>query len=276
MTKRIGIIGAGVAGLHLGLYLRQHHVDATIITDRTADQIAKARLPNTAGHFARTIEREQALGVDHWPSPEFHFTCHNHSFGGPQRLEFRGDFSRPSRAIDHRLYLPKLMEDFEARGGRIEILTVGVPDLGRLAQRFDLLVVVSGRGALAEAFARVPEWSPFDRPQRHLLAVLVTGIRRTDPVGATLSVSPGHGELIDIPTLTFGGLASALLFENIPGGDLEELAHLRHGDYPRIFISTVLEKLEEHHPHIYNRIDTVAFDVCSPNDILQGSVTPTV
>ena len=48
MEKRIGIIGAGVAGLHLGLYLRQHDTSATIITDRTAEQIARGRLPNTA------------------------------------------------------------------------------------------------------------------------------------------------------------------------------------------------------------------------------------
>jgi 2-polyprenyl-6-methoxyphenol hydroxylase-like FAD-dependent oxidoreductase len=276
MEKRIGIIGAGVAGLHLGLYLRQHDVDATIISDRTADQIAKARVPNTAAHFAVTIERERLLGVDHWQSPEVHYTCHNHSFGGPNRLEFRGDFPRPSRAIDHRIYLPNLMEDFEAHGGKIEIATIGAQELGRLAQRFDLLVVVSGRGALAESFERVAAWSPYDRPQRQLLAALFTGIRRTNPVGATLSVSPGDGELIEIPILTFGGMASALLFENIPGGDLEELARLRYQDYPSVFVRTVLEKLEQHHPNIYHRIDTTAFDLCAPNDILQGGVTPMV
>ena len=61
MEKRIGIIGAGVAGLHLGLYLRQHDISATIITDRTAEQIARGRLPNTAAHFALTIDREKML-----------------------------------------------------------------------------------------------------------------------------------------------------------------------------------------------------------------------
>jgi 2-polyprenyl-6-methoxyphenol hydroxylase-like FAD-dependent oxidoreductase len=95
-------------------------------------------------------------------------------------------------------------------------------------------------------------------------------------VGATLSVSPGHGELIDIPILTFGGMASALLFENIPGGDTEELAHLRHDENPKRFISRVLAKLERHHPHIYSRIDTSSFDLCASNDILQGGVTPVV
>jgi len=274
MEKRIGIIGAGVAGLHLGLYLRQHDVDVTIVSDRTGDQIAKARLPNTAAHFAVTIEREKMLGVDHWTSPEFHYTCHNHSFGGPQRLEFRGDFTRPSRAVDHRVYLPKLMEDFEARGGSIEVRAIDALDLAGLAQRFNLLVVASGRGALAQTFERLADGSPYERPQRQLLAALLSGVRRTDPVGATLSVSPGHGELIDIPILAFGGMASALLFENIPGGELEELARQRYEENPKSFTRKLLAKLEQHHPHIYNRIDTGSFDLCGPNDILQGGVTP--
>ena len=32
--KNIGIVGAGVAGLQLGLFLRQHGIPATIYTDR--------------------------------------------------------------------------------------------------------------------------------------------------------------------------------------------------------------------------------------------------
>jgi 2-polyprenyl-6-methoxyphenol hydroxylase-like FAD-dependent oxidoreductase len=265
----------GIAGLHLGLYLRQHDIDVTIVSDRTAEQITKSRLPNTAAHFAVTIDREKMLGVDHWSNPEFQYTCHNHSFGGgPQRLEFRGDFMRPSRAIDHRLYLQRLMNDFEARGGTIEVKAIDAPDLAALAQRFDLVVVASGRGSLASVFERLANRSPYDRPQRLLLAALFTGVGRTNPVGATLSVSPGHGELIDIPILTFGGMASALLFENIPCGDLEELARLRYDDNPKGFIENVLTKLEQHHPHIYNRIDVGSFDLCAPNDILQGGVTP--
>lgn len=32
MRRRIGIVGAGIAGLHLALYLQKHGVDATLIT----------------------------------------------------------------------------------------------------------------------------------------------------------------------------------------------------------------------------------------------------
>ena len=44
--KNIGIVGSGIAGLHLGLFLQKHGVDATIYSDRSPDQIRAGRLPN--------------------------------------------------------------------------------------------------------------------------------------------------------------------------------------------------------------------------------------
>ena len=38
VTRHIGIVGAGIAGLHLALYLQKHGVDATLITDRAPDE----------------------------------------------------------------------------------------------------------------------------------------------------------------------------------------------------------------------------------------------
>ena len=40
MRRRIGIVGAGIAGLHLALYLQKHGVDATLITDPRRTSIA--------------------------------------------------------------------------------------------------------------------------------------------------------------------------------------------------------------------------------------------
>jgi 2-polyprenyl-6-methoxyphenol hydroxylase-like FAD-dependent oxidoreductase len=99
MGRHIGIIGAGVAGLHLGLHLRQNGIDATIITDRNPDEIAGMRLMNTVAHHSITLEREKRLGINHWSDPDLHYSCHHHSFETPQPIRFRGDFSKPSRAI---------------------------------------------------------------------------------------------------------------------------------------------------------------------------------
>lgn len=276
MKREIGIIGAGIAGLHLGLYLRKHGVDATIITDRAPDDYRSARLVNTVGHHFATVEREDYLGVNHWPDPKDYYYYHDHFFGFPEPLHFRGDFVKGGRAVDYRVYLPLLMQDFSDRGGKIEYRQIKDDEIAALAGRFDLLVVSSGRNALGGIFAYRPEHTPFTQPQRRLFVGLYIGVRHPERMNVTLSVSPGHGEMIVIPTHTFGGLATALLLENVPGGDLEELATLNYEKDRRHFLRTVLAKLEKHHPSTYDRIDTQRFDLAQPQDFLQGGVVPTV
>jgi hypothetical protein len=221
MRRRIGIVGAGIAGLHLALYLQKHGVDATLITDRAPDDYRGIRLLNTVAHHHVTIAREDYLGVNHWNDPKHHYYYHDHFFNFPQPISFRGYFSRPSRAVDYRIYLPVLMKDFADRGGRIEYRRIEESDIAPLVGRFDLLVVSSGKGPLGQLFAYRPEHSPYSQPQRRLCVGLYTGVREPDPMNVTLSVSPGHGEMIVIPTITFGGIASALL--------MEERARRRHG-----------------------------------------------
>ncbi|KAA9150853.1 monooxygenase [Amycolatopsis acidicola] len=272
----IGIVGAGIAGLHLGLLLRQHDVPVTIYTDKTAEQLASGRLLNSVAHHAPTIKRERALGVHFWPVEEYGYSCHHHYVGGPQPLSFRGNFTHWSSALDYRLYLPKLMEAFEERGGRLQIRTLGADDIEPLAERHDLLVVAAGRGAFASLFPRRPEASPYDRPQRALAVGLFDGITESSPKGVTISASPGHGELLEIPMYGPQGFTTALLFENVPGGDLEVLAKTRYEDDPRGFERLVLQKLEQHHPQTFARVDPARFALTGPLDILQGAITPTV
>lgn len=276
MTRKIGIVGAGIAGLHLGLYLQKHGVDATVITDRTPDEYRGMRLINTVAHHHVTLAREDELGVNHWQEPKLHYYYHDHYFNFPQPLSFRGDFSRPSRAVDYRIYLPALMQDFERRGGKIEIRRIEEGDIQPLVSRFDLLVVSTGKGALGQLFTYRPEHTPYSQPQRRLCVGLYTGVRQPDPMNVTLSVSPGHGEMIVIPTVTFSGIANALLMENVPGADLEELATLNYEEDRKHFLQTVLDKLEKHHPTTYDRIDTARFDLAQPQDLLQGGIVPTV
>jgi 2-polyprenyl-6-methoxyphenol hydroxylase-like FAD-dependent oxidoreductase len=275
MKREIGIVGAGVAGLHLALYLQKHGVDATIITDREPREYRDMRLLNTVAHHHVTIAREQYLGVDHWSSPELSYGFHEHFFNFPQPLEFRGYFTRQSRAVDHRIYLPALMEDFMKRGGRIEYRRIEEGDIAALVGRFELLVVSTGKGALGQLFSYRPEHSPYSQPQRKLCVGLYQGVSHPE-LKVTLSVSPGHGEMIVIPTLTFSGVQTALLMENIPGGDMEELSTLSYADDRKRFLQTILAKLEKHHPSTYNRIDQARFDLAQPVDLLQGGVVPTV
>jgi len=275
--KRIGIIGAGTAGLQLGLYLRQHGVDVTIITDRSPAEVGRSRLPNTVAHHAVTLERERVLGIDHWSTDKYGYFGHEYYIGGPEPIRFRGDYHAPSRAVDYRIYHPQLMEDFTGRGGTIQYRPIVHDDVSTLAARFDLLVVSTGKGPFGQMFGRIPDDSPFDRPQRTLCVGVFCGIEQQPTRSVVWSASPGAGEMIEIPFLTFGGLATALVFENHVGGDLDALARASYEQDPEAFRKLILEALRTHYPATAERVDPAAFDLAGgPLDLLQGGVTPAV
>lgn len=272
----IGIVGAGTAGLHLALFLQQHGVEPTLYAERGPDEVRAGRLPNTVAHHHRTRARERTLGVNHWDGSGPSYGRHCHYFGGEHPLGFPGDFSQPSLAVDYRIYLSRLLEDFEGHGGKVELGTIGADDLSRLASRHDLLAVATGRGGLADLFPPLPGRSPFDGPQRLLSAGLYAGIAYAEPICVTFGVSPGHGEIIEIPIETFEGNATTLLFECAPGGDLEVLARTPYDDDPRAYEALALEKLRDHFPPIFERADASSFALTRPSSILQGAVAPTV
>ena len=72
MARHIGIVGAGIAGLHLALYLQKHGVDATLITDRAPEDYRNSRLLNTVAHHHVTVAREDYLGVNVITAREVH------------------------------------------------------------------------------------------------------------------------------------------------------------------------------------------------------------
>ncbi|MBM7773184.1 2-polyprenyl-6-methoxyphenol hydroxylase-like FAD-dependent oxidoreductase [Actinokineospora baliensis] len=273
----IGIVGSGIAGLHLGLYLRKHDIDVTIYSDKTAEQLAGGRLLNTVAHHRTTLERETELGVDHWDLDEYGYFCNHHYIGGPEPLYFRGDFPTPSRALDYRVYLPRLAQDFEERGGTLEVRPVTPSTIVDLSERHDIMVISTGRAGLGAMFARRADKSPYDSPQRNLAVGLYHGVADNAPKGLSLSVSPGHGELLEIPMYSHEGHVTGLLFEAIPGAsDLNELSLTRYDEDPAAFEKLVLAKLQQHFPGVFERVDPNLFSVTRPQDVLQGGVTPVV
>ena len=272
----IAIVGSGVSGLHLALFLQQHDVPVTVYTDKSGRQIADGRLLNTVAHHHHTLQRERLLGVHHWDAGEYGYGCHQHSIvGTPEPMRFRGDFSHPSSIIDYRLYLPQLIQDYEERGGDLVVGPVDAEGIERISADHDLVVVAAGRGAGA-MFAPVRDKSPYDQPQRRLSAGIYHGIRYSEPKGVGVHMSLGHGELLELPITSREGFATALLFENIPGGELEVLADISYDDDPRAYDEAVLRKLEVHYPMCFERVDPDSFGLQGPTDLLQGALTPVV
>ncbi|KRA29988.1 MULTISPECIES: styrene monooxygenase subunit StyA [unclassified Nocardioides] len=276
MSKKIGIVGAGTAGLHLALYLQQNDVDVTLFSDKRAEEYASMRLPNTVAHFSVTIDREKALGVNHWQTGDVGYFGHHYYIGLPEPMRFYGDLRSPSRAVDYRLYLPALLTDFVERGGNVEYRAIQQEDYAALAEEFDLVVVSTGKGT-GDMFPKIPELSPHTTPQRQLCVGIFKGIAQLPSRSVTMYFSPGAGEMIEIPTLTFNGMQNALVMENLPGGDLEILVQTKYDDDPEAFKTLLLEKLAKHYPTCFERIDQAEFDLANSSlDILQGGVVPAV
>ena len=275
--SNIGIIGAGVGGLHLALYLQQHGVSTTLYAERTPAEQRVTRLPNTAGHWSLTRARERELGVNHWDEIGERWGIRDIEtlvYVGPEPLRYVAK-DVGGIAVDQRMISAQLIEDFQARGGDVVFGTVKREELEDLSERHDLVVVSSGRGSLTELFPRREKDCPFTQPQRLLCTAIYTGHKMRSPTALTMNEAPGKGELFEVPYITFDGEQTALFFEIVPGGPLEPLMQVRYDDDPQAFERTVLDALEEAFPNTRERIDESSFGVTAPHNVLQGAITPT-
>ncbi|MEU8270461.1 styrene monooxygenase/indole monooxygenase family protein [Sphaerisporangium sp. NPDC049002] len=274
-TSGIGIVGAGISGLTLALRLRQLGVDVTLYTEKTADQLRGGRLPNTVARMKRTRDRERALGSEHFAEDGSLASTAKISIKGEPPLEFQGTLDEPFHAVDFRLLLPAFLDDYTSRGGRLVGTepSPGAEDVERWSAAHELIVVAAGRRSVSELFPRDAARSPYDRPQRSLLAGLYTGIT---PAGFSYNVSPGCGEIFQMPMRSREGMTGGMLVEAIPGGPLEPITQMPYQDDPRAFIRALQDVLAEHAPRIAERVDPGSFDLLGPDDLLQGAVTPVV
>ncbi|HYF64203.1 MAG TPA: styrene monooxygenase/indole monooxygenase family protein [Herpetosiphonaceae bacterium] len=271
----IGIIGAGVAGLHLGLFLQQRGVEATIYTEKTPGEQFASRLPALVGRSGHTRERERLLGVNHWDAGSNEFGTMNIVLAGEQPLGFAGNLERRFIAVDMRIYFARLLEDFVARGGNVVFRDVHAADIDAISEQHDLLVVATGRGGLNALFPRLAEHSPFDAPQRYLCTGLYRGIA-PNPDNASAIFVPEQGEVFEFPIYTFEPGITGLGLEAVPGSALEPIARMNYDADPAAFNAAMIELLRVHAPAVHARVDPATFGLTRSLDLLQGGVTPSV
>jgi 2-polyprenyl-6-methoxyphenol hydroxylase-like FAD-dependent oxidoreductase len=273
--KRIGIVGGGISGLHLGLWLREYGADATIYAEKTAGQLLDAPLRNIVIRNGCTRQRERDLRVNHWDDSAPDLGGLSVTVAGTP-IAFVGRLAPPSNVVDMRIYCARLLEDFSARGGRVVIGTLAAGDLDELSARHDLLVMASGRGSLSNVFERVPEHSPNSEPQRLVIAGFFRGIRPLDPLGFEVVISRGHGEILVFPLFSFESGLTGLGIEAIRGGAFNRLSEVKYANDPRRFEQSVLDILRDHAPTVYQRVTIDEFSVARPQDVGYIAITPTV
>ena len=272
----IGIVGAGTAGLHLGLKLLKHGIPVTLYAEQEPAKLRAGRLPNTVAHHPPTRARERELDVDHWGGPHADMQTLDVHVNGPQPFSLRGRLEKPSIFVDYRLYHPKLAEDLVARGGRLEVRSVDAAALEELSLRHDLVVVATGRNGLTALFPRIPELSPHTRPARLLFAALLKGVKMREPIGMDAHLVPGQGEIFEAQVISRQGLVPSILIEAVPGSEMAVLGTQRYDEDPRAFEALLLDALRRFAPATHARANPAEFGVLGPMDWLQGSFTPVV
>ncbi|MGH3796870.1 MAG: styrene monooxygenase/indole monooxygenase family protein [Pseudonocardiaceae bacterium] len=251
-------------------------MDTTLYAEQGPDELRASRPANLVVRFEQTCARERTLRVNHWEFPDFGLFCVRFTLHADPGLSFCGMLSRLASCVDFRIYLPRLLQDYENRGGRVVLRTTDAPTVVRLSADHDLMVVATGGRAMADLFPRDPGRSPYTSPQRQMCAGVYLGMTHSDPMGLDFELIPGVGEIFRLPFYSFGGRISAMNIEAVPGGPLDFLAHLPYQQDPAGFTRTVLEALARYAPEIREHIDDRVFGLARPIDLIQGGITPVV
>jgi hypothetical protein len=273
--RKITIVGAGQSGLQLGIGLLENSYDVTIVSNRTADDIRDGKVMSSQCMFDTSLSHERALGLDYWaeecppvegigltvPSPD-----------GGIGFSWAARLDAPAQSVDQRVKMPRWMTEFESRGGKIDFVDAGIPELEDYAASSDLVIVAAGKGDVARLFERDAERSQFDKPQRALALTYVKGLQpRPDFSAVSFNLLPGLGEYFVFPALTTSGPCDIMVFEGVPGGPLDSWGDVTS---PEQHLENSLRVLKEFVPWEAERATDV--ELTDTNGVLAGRFPPTI
>lgn len=276
--RKVLIVGAGQAGLQLGLGLLERQYEVTIISARTPEDIREGRIMSTQAMFHDALETERALGLNMWEDAAPKAWGAGVSLGDEDRsrvVDWVGVLNNYFQSVDQRVKMPAWMEIFVKRGGVVRYHAIDPAGLDIVASEFDLTVIAAGRGDLVDMFERDPNRSPYDSPQRALAASYVHGAARRpehpDLDAVRFNGIAGAGEFFVIPGYTFTGACEIPFFEAIPGGPLDVFRD-RPGSAEHW--SRMVELMREYVPWEYERFRNAW--LTDAKATLAGEITPTV
>lgn len=225
MMRRIVIVGASQAGLHLALRLQKHGYAVTVVNDRTASDVQHGAIMAVQCQSGSSLALEQSAGLDLWSSvgpPLEGATFEVVDASGEVTDSWHSRLTPPGVAIDQRVKLSTWMRLFEARGGELRYARVGLDDLETYAQVSDLVLVTTGRSDVARLFNRDVDRSPIANVPRFSMLLCVKGMdERPASQAISYSMMPGLGDFVTLPGLTTAGPCHFMLLQTTPDGPLD-------------------------------------------------------
>jgi hypothetical protein len=268
--RRIAIVGGGQAGFPLAFGLLEQGFAVTMVTRRSADEVAAGRVMSSQCMFGAALQVERDLRLNLWDGQ-----CPKVEGIGltvSTLIDWRARLDAPARSVDQRIKMPAFMALFEQRGGTLLIEDVGPAQLERLAQEYELVIVAAGKDDVVRLFERDAARSPFDRPMRSLAMAYVTGMApQRDYSRVAFNLVPGVGEYFTIPALSIHGPCEIMLLEGIPGGPFD---CFQDACSPGEHLARIRALLDEYLPWEAERARHA--ELTDANAILAGRLTPTV
>ncbi|MEB6667942.1 FAD-binding oxidoreductase [Acinetobacter vivianii] len=274
--RKIAIVGAGQAGLQLGLGLLDKGYEVSLYTNRTTEQVKNGKVMSSQCMFHTALQTERDLGLNQWEEQCPSVEGISITLVQPDKKEkvfsWSARLQRYAQSVDQRVKMPVWMEEFERRGGRLVIQDIGLTELEQLADQYELVLLAAGKGEIVNQFKRNDQHSPFQQPQRALALTYVKGMKPMSPYSrVAFNLIPGVGEYFCFPALTTSGPCEIMVFEGIPNGPMDCWQDVKTPDQ---HLAKSLEILEKYLPWEAERCRQV--ELTDDGGCIAGRFTPTV